>query len=77
MLQKFINRYAIYWFRDDEDEDSTNTLFFGLVFLNGLLDISKGDGSYHIWVGPAGLHLFWPLWQSRPGWCRQWRRELA
>lgn len=28
----------------------------------------------HLWIGPAGLHLFWPdVWKSRPDWCRAWR----
>lgn len=28
----------------------------------------------HIWVGPLGLHLFWPdLYKSRPDLQRDWR----
>lgn len=33
-----------------------------------------GDGSLHVWVGPVGVHLFWPrIWKSRPDYCGEWR----
>lgn len=34
--------------------------------------------SLHVWVGPAGIHLFWPaIWKSRPDWCSNWREPIA
>ncbi len=30
-----------------------------------------------LWVGPAGLHLFWPLWRSRLDWCANWREPIS
>lgn len=32
----------------------------------------------HIWIGPVGIHLFWPdFWKSRPDYCSDWRSEVA
>jgi hypothetical protein len=50
--------------------------------LRGLFHLARSDGrrnrSWHFWVGPAGLHVFWPdLYTSRPGWCRRWREPLV
>ena len=29
----------------------------------------------HVWVGPFGVHIFWPdFWKSRPDFCADWRR---
>lgn len=49
--------------------------------LRGLVHLARSRGprdrSWHIWIGPAGIHVFWPdLHKSRPGWCRLWREPL-
>ncbi|MGH2945293.1 MAG: hypothetical protein ACRDPC_03345 [Solirubrobacteraceae bacterium] len=49
--------------------------------LRGLVHVARSRGprdrSWHIWIGPAGLHLFWPdVQKSRPAWCRQGREPL-
>ena len=46
--------------------------------LRGLVHLARertaGDRSWHLWLGPAGLHVFWPdLRRSRPDWCARWR----
>jgi hypothetical protein len=48
--------------------------------LGGLLHLSRQRSDHeriwHIWIGPVGLHVFWPdVRSSRPGWCRSWRDE--
>jgi len=61
---------------------TTYTVAFGeKQHLRGLLHLSRqrapGDRSWHIWLGPAGAHVFWPdMHKSRPGWCPQWRQPL-
>jgi hypothetical protein len=38
-----------------------------------LIDIERHQDALHVWVGPAGVHLFWPdVWKSRPDWCSTW-----
>jgi hypothetical protein len=40
----------------------------------GLLYIQHVRHGVHVWIGPAGLHLYWPdVWASRLDWCRTWR----
>ncbi len=40
----------------------------------GVIYVEWHEDDLHIWVGPVGLHLFWPdLWKSRPDWCADWR----
>jgi hypothetical protein len=45
-------------------EGGTYHRWFGRWWPNGV----------HFWIGPFGLHLFWPeVWKSRPDFCRHWR----
>lgn len=43
----------------------------------GLLYVDRVVRGVNVWVGPFGLHLFWPdVWKSRLGFCRPWRQPL-
>jgi hypothetical protein len=43
-----------------------------------ILDVQLDrDCSLHLWVGPAGVHIFCPdVHKSRAGWCSRWWEPL-
>jgi len=42
------------------------------------LEYDRANRSLHVWLGPSGLHLFWPdVWKSRADWCSKWREPLV
>lgn len=39
-----------------------------------LLHILKFSGALHFWIGPAGVHIYWPdIWKSRLDYEKKWK----
>lgn len=44
----------------------------------GLLFVTRHPGGVHVWVGPLGVHVYWPdVWKSRPDYEPRWRKSFS